>query len=145
MVPNYKKFAAEKIHDRGPTSLWAKTGLKKAARIDRLFKSKYSLLPAEIQQFITAHNIPHADVLALLTVHYKNDALRLHLEVVVDTSKQVYFATADGPVRSTHGASLRRNATRCSTGNTYSCRATSAICLFYRDGPSATHGSFAKR
>ena len=96
MVPKYRKSAAEKRHDRGSNSPWAKTGSKKVARIDRLYKSKYSLLPTTIQQFITAHNIPHDDVLALLSEHYKNDAPRPHPEVVLDTSKQVFSGTADG-------------------------------------------------
>ena len=100
MVPKCKKSAADKRRDRGPNSPWAKFGPKKAARTDRWYKSKYSLLPATIHQFIEAHNIPHDDLLALLTEHYKNDVPRPTPEVVLDTSKQVHTGTADGPGQS---------------------------------------------
>ena len=61
----------------------------KVARTDRWYKWTYSHLPTPIQQFITAHNIPQEEVLAVLSAHYENDVPRLHPEVILDTSNQV--------------------------------------------------------
>ena len=104
MVPKRKKSAADKRRDRGPNSPWAQFGQKKAARTDRWYKSKYSPLPTTIHQFIEAHNIPHDDLLALLTEHYEDDVPSPSHEASLDTTKQVHTSTkcvvADGPGRS---------------------------------------------
>ena len=105
MVPDKrKKSAAEKRRDRGPNSPWAQFGSKKAARTDRWYKTKYSPLPAKLHQFIKAHNIPHDDLLALLTEHYEDDVPSPTHEFSLDTPKQVHISrkceVADGRGRS---------------------------------------------
>ena len=93
MAPKYGKTAAEKRATRGPNSVWSRNGSMKVARTDRWYKWTYSPLPTPIQQFITAHNIPQGEVLAVLSAHYENDVPRLHPEVVLDTPNQVSFGT----------------------------------------------------
>ena len=104
MEPKRKKSAAEKRRDRGPNSPWSQFGSKKSARTDRWYKTNYSPLPATIHQFIEAHNIPHDDLLALLTEHYVDDVPSPSHEASLDTTKQVHTSTkcvvADGPGRS---------------------------------------------
>ena len=104
MVPKRKKSAAEKRRDRGPNSPWSQFGSKKSARTDRWYKANYSPLPATIHQSIEAHNIPHDDLLALLTEHYVDDVPSPSHEFSLDTTKQVHTSTkcvvADGPGRS---------------------------------------------
>ena len=104
MEPKRKKTSAEKRRDRGPNSPWSQFGSKKAARTDRWYNANYSPLPAAINQFIEAHNIPHDDLLALITEHYGNDGPSSSHEPSLDTTKQgqtpAKCVVADGPGRS---------------------------------------------